>query len=110
MKAIVTNDSPNRGTLPSILEHTGIGALLILMAVLSPFAFPAPVQDKGASYRQSVLSIQQEIEANNLDGASALITSVSKEFPSDGGIENLLGVVEIQRGDVSGARGWPQLT
>jgi tetratricopeptide (TPR) repeat protein len=74
------------------------------MAVLSPFAFPAPVQDKGASYRQSVLSIQQEIEANNLDGASALITSVSKEFPSDGGIENLLGVVEIQRGDVSGAR------
>jgi tetratricopeptide (TPR) repeat protein len=104
MKAIVTNDNRNRGTLPSIFERTGIGALLILMAVLSPFAFPAPVQDKGASYRQAVLSIQREIEANNLDGASALITSASKEFPSDGGIENLLGVVEIQRGHVSGAR------
>ena len=104
MKAIVTNGNRNRVTLPGILKRTGTEALLTLVIVLSPFAFPAPVQDKGTSYQQTLLSIQEQIEANNLDGASTLIADASKRFPSDGGIENLLGVVEIQRGDVSGAR------
>jgi Flp pilus assembly protein TadD len=47
--------------------------------------------------RQTLLEIQQHIEQQDLDGALDLIHLASKRFPNDGGLENLLGVVEIQQ-------------
>ncbi len=61
-------------------------------------------QGSSESYRQTVLSIQQHIEQNDLNGAYELITRANKEFPLDGGLENLLGVVEIQQGYADRAR------
>ena len=51
-----------------------------------------------------MLAIQQQIGANNLDEAQQLIENASRQYPNDGGLENLLGVVEIERGHTSEAR------
>jgi len=51
-----------------------------------------------------VLAIQKQIESGDLDGARAAIVSAAKQYPADGGLENLLGVVEIQQGHLSAAR------
>ena len=57
----------------------------------------APAQGT-ARYQRTLLAIQQQIEAGNLDQARAAIDAASKAYPADGGLENLLGVVEIQQG------------
>ena len=49
-------------------------------------------------YRQAVLAIQQQIQDKDLDGARTLLNKALKDFPANGGIENLLGIVEIQQG------------
>ena len=49
-------------------------------------------------YRQIVLEIQKHIGEQDFPGALALLTKAKVAFPSDGGIDNLLGVVEIQQG------------
>jgi Flp pilus assembly protein TadD len=59
---------------------------------------------EGDSYEQTVLSIQKRIEAGNLDEARALIAEAARRYPHDGGLENLLGVVEIQQGHNDSAR------
>jgi tetratricopeptide (TPR) repeat protein len=65
---------------------------------------PAPGQKPGSAYVETVLSIQHQIEAHDLVGARASIAEAMKKYPDNGGIENLLGIVEIQQGDVTGAR------
>jgi tetratricopeptide (TPR) repeat protein len=77
------------------------GALVLVLLVL---AAPAFAQNQAAAYRQSVIAIQQKIEANDLDGARALLTAASQQFRADGGLENLLGVVEIQQGHADRAK------
>jgi tetratricopeptide (TPR) repeat protein len=67
--------------------------VLLLPALVSA----APVQNS-AAYRQTILAIQQQIEANNLDHARTMLATAARTFPHDGGIENLIGVVEIQQG------------
>ena len=67
-------------------------------------AFPASSQTATEAYRQTMLSIQQQIEASNFDSARAMIAAAARKYPSDGGLENLLGVVEIQQGHVDKAR------
>ncbi len=57
-----------------------------------------------ARYQQTLLAIQQQIEAGNLDQARTAINAASKIYPADGGLENLLGVVEIQQGHADAAR------
>jgi len=61
-------------------------------------------QKKNASYQETLLRIQQQIESGNLDGARAQIGEATKIYPADGGLENLLGVVEIQQGHEKEAR------
>jgi tetratricopeptide (TPR) repeat protein len=51
-----------------------------------------------------MLAIQQQIKSGDLDGARAAIASAAKQYPDDGGIENLLGVVEVQQGHMTDAR------
>lgn len=79
-------------------------AFLCVLLVLSVSARPAFAQNQAAAYRQSVIAIQQKIEANDLDGARALIAAASQQFRADGGLENLLGVVEIQQGHTDRAK------
>jgi tetratricopeptide (TPR) repeat protein len=67
-------------------------------------AIPASSQTAAEAYRQTMLSIQQQIEASNFDGARAMIAASARKYPSDGGLDNLLGVVEIQQGHVDKAR------
>jgi tetratricopeptide (TPR) repeat protein len=56
------------------------------------------------AYRTNVLTIQQQIESGSLDAARASIAAALKLYPRDGGLENLLGVVEIQQGHTIAAR------
>jgi predicted Zn-dependent protease len=49
-------------------------------------------------YRALVLEIQQHMEQNDLDGARSLIAGAQAQFPANGGLENLLGVIEAQQG------------
>lgn len=57
-----------------------------------------------AQDQQAILAIQQQIQDGNLDAARASIATAMKSYPADGGIENLLGVVEIQQGHADAAR------
>jgi tetratricopeptide (TPR) repeat protein len=86
----------------------GTAALRMFMLSLG-FAVLLPVshaqqQRADSAYSQTVLSIQQHIEQSDLDGARSLIAKASKQFPADGGLENLLGVVEIQQGHADRAK------
>ncbi len=65
---------------------------------------PASAQAHDSAYQQTVLSIQQLIEAGNLDAAESSIASATARYPNDGGLENLLGVIEIQQGSQEKAR------
>lgn len=88
----------------AIGEHVRTFALLIVLPGLLLTAYTAVAQEKVTNYRQSILSIQQEIESGNLEGARALILSTAKNYPGNGGLDNLLGIIEIQQGNVNAAR------
>src|SRR6202035_4353517 len=77
-------------------------SMLLLWAVV--FAPACRGLEPAASYREIVLTIEQHIEVNDLDGARVLISSASKKYPENGGIENLLGVIEIQQGRADRAK------
>ena len=49
-------------------------------------------------YHGLVLEIQQHMEQNDLQGARSLIAGAQAKFPANGGLENLLGVIEVQQG------------
>jgi tetratricopeptide (TPR) repeat protein len=59
---------------------------------------PGGAQPSQEPYRALVLEIQQRVEQNDLEGARSLIAGAQTRFPANGGLENLLGVVEIQEG------------
>jgi Flp pilus assembly protein TadD len=65
---------------------------------------PLMAQQPPAAYRQQLLAIQQRIETGDLDGARSLLSAAQARYPADGGLENLLGVVEIQQGHTDEAR------
>ncbi len=94
----VVEKSIMRGAL-TVRGHglRGRGRLLLTLALLLTVASAAGAQNS-AAYRQAILSIQQQIEAGNLDQARAMIVAATARYPHDGGLENLLGVVEIQQG------------
>jgi tetratricopeptide (TPR) repeat protein len=77
------------------------GTLVYAAALLPGFA------DAGANgpstYERSILEIQKEIEAGNLEVARALVVEADKHYPRNGGVENLLGVVEVQQGHATAA-------
>lgn len=56
------------------------------------------------SYRDKVLAIQEQIQANHLEDARALLSAAFRQYPGDGGLDNLLGIVEIQEGHVARAK------
>ena len=52
---------------------------------------------------QSILRIQQLIENQDLAGARRLLAESIKNFPNDGGFENLLGVIEAEENHYAAA-------
>ena len=75
--------------------HPGPTILLTLGLLC---AAQAGTAQPSGEYRQLVLAIQQHIEQNDLEGARSLIAGARTKFPANGGLENLLGVIEIQEG------------
>lgn len=75
------------------LRRIILPALGLLLLAQTAAALPATEQ-----YRQLVLEIQQHMEQNDLEGARSLIAGAQANFPSNGGLENLLGVIEVQQG------------
>lgn len=61
-------------------------------------------QPAASSYRDKVLAIQEQIQANHLEEARALLSAAFRQYPGDGGLDNLLGIVEIQEGHVAPAK------
>lgn len=82
----------------------GIWFSVLLLAITGFALSAAAVQQSGDAYRQSVLAIQQQIDAGDIDGARSAIALAEKQYPDNGGLENLLGVVEAQQGHMSAAR------
>lgn len=76
-------------------------ALLLACALLVP---QLRAQPAAASYRHTVEQIQQQIEQGHLSNAQNLIRVALKRFPSNAGLENLLGVVEAEQGETELAR------
>lgn len=76
-------------------------AMVFLGAFLAPQLHPQPAT---ASYSRTVEQIQQQIEQGHLSNARTLISAALKRFPSDGGLEDLLGIVEAEQGDTELAR------
>jgi tetratricopeptide (TPR) repeat protein len=93
---------PSRGLVHiSGMTHPRKGGMRRVFLLFLCFAIFVPggrAQNAADSYRQTVLAIQQCIEENDLTGARALLDKAVQRFPANGGIENLVGVVEIQQG------------
>lgn len=81
----------------------GIARLLIASTLALPLAGISQAHNSD-SYQQAILAVQQQIEANHLDDARTMIAAVARKYPNDGGVENLLGVIEIQQGHLAEAR------
>ena len=79
-----------------------LGSFLCLPFLRWPASVRASTGD--SSSKQTVLAIQKQIETGNLDEARALIAEATRHYPHNGGVENLLGVVEIQQGHNEAAR------
>jgi tetratricopeptide (TPR) repeat protein len=78
-----------------------VSLLFFALAIIVP---GGRAQNAADSYRQTVLTIQQCIQNSDFAGARALLAKAEKLFPANGGIENLLGVVEIQQGHPEAAK------
>lgn len=79
-------------------RKASVRRMLMLLLAFIGLAVVAGAQQSRVLYRQAVLEIQQYIQSNDLDDARASLATALKRYPSDGGLENLLGVVEIQQG------------
>lgn len=83
------------------------GRVWLLPVALAVCVILAPrllAQSTASSYRQAVLAIQQRIESNDLNGARGLLAAALRRYPDNGGLENLLGIVEAEQGEIPLAR------
>ncbi len=71
---------------------------MLLLLLLIPFA---SAQQNSSAYQAALLEIQQHIESGDLSSASSLLARAAKQYPSDGGVENLRGVLEAQQGNAA---------
>ncbi len=86
---------PLEKVMSSSVKHPYFIFLLLGLVCLPLAATALP---DGPQYRALVLEIQQHMEQNDLDGARSLISRAQAKFPANGGLENLLGVIEVQQG------------
>lgn len=79
------------------------GSFLCLPFLVWPASAPGEAGDS-SPYERIILAIQKQIETGNLEQARALTTEAAHRYPHNGGLENLLGVIEIQQGHSDAAR------
>jgi len=75
---------------------------VIALAVLFCFSrfVPAhPGQNQASQREQEILRIQQLIEQHDLENAHLELAAAAKQYPTDEGFDNLLGIVEAQQGN-----------
>jgi len=72
--------------------------------VLGLVTFALPAQEPSSGYRETILAIQQQIQAGHLDEARLQANAALKRYTANGGLENLLGIIAIQRGDAQEAK------
>jgi tetratricopeptide (TPR) repeat protein len=72
-------------------------ALLYAIALLPGLAADSP------TYQRTILEIQKQIEAGNLEAARTLVAEAAHQYPHNGGVKNLLGVIEVQQGHPAAA-------
>ena len=70
---------------------------LTLFLCAAHFGFAGSGQNHTSERDQKILRIQQLIQDHDLAGASREILEATKQYPSDAGLDNLLGIVEAQR-------------
>ena len=85
-------------------RKASVRLLPLLVLAFTTLAFAARAQRSDTPYRQTLLHIQCFIQANDLQSARSSIAAALQHYPADGGLENLLGVVEIEQGQVEPAR------
>ena len=78
-------------------------AVLIVVVFSASSGFAHPQQDPANGREQTVLQIQQLIQDHNLPEARRQLAEAAKQYPSDEGFDNLLGIVEAQEGNYSAA-------
>lgn len=79
----------------------------LLLSVFLGCVLIAPLleaQSSETSYRDTVVRIQQQIEQGHLSDARTQIHAALQRFPANGGLENLLGIVEAEQGQTELAR------
>jgi tetratricopeptide (TPR) repeat protein len=67
------------------------------------FGFASYRQTHTSERDQKILQIQQLIQDHDLEEASREILEAAKQYPSDAGFDNLLGIVEAQQGNYTAA-------
>src|SRR5881394_517834 len=65
----------------------------------SRLCFADSAQLRASEREQKILRIQQLIEEHDLEKAHLELAEAAKEFPTDEGFDNLLGIVEAQQSD-----------
>jgi tetratricopeptide (TPR) repeat protein len=78
-------------------------AVLIVVVFSTSSGFAHPQQNPANEREQTVLQIQQLIQDHDLAEARRQLAEAAKQYPSDEGFDNLLGIVEAQEGNYSAA-------
>lgn len=71
--------------------------IILVFSAGSGFAYPR--QNHANGREQTVLRIQQLIQDHSLPEARRELAEAAKQYPSDEGFDNLLGIVEAQQGN-----------
>ena len=78
-------------------------AILIIFVFSAGSGFGHRPQNHANGREQTILQIQQLIQDHNLPEARRQLAEAAKQYPSDEGFDNLLGIVEAQQGNYSAA-------
>lgn len=73
----------------------------VIITILS--AFLAVVATAQTAKEKLILQAQELLQQGNLSGARQLITKARTTYPNDAGFDNLLGIIEVQEGNVIAA-------
>src|ERR1035437_1066604 len=78
----------------------GRGAAVFLLAL----TITATAESVSSAYERTILAIQEQIQSGNIDKARTMLVSAERIYPANGGLENLHGVIAIQKGDSEEAK------
>ena len=93
--------SRRRTSLPA-LRASGTACVLVGSLLAGMHAAAQP-HSAAQAYKQTLLAIQEKIESGNLEEARSLAAHAASVYPRDGGIENLVGIIEVEQGNSEAA-------